>query len=63
MNWHSTPFETRLEKALNRGSAEAASTYSLPIPTSYKLTSHDDSPTFSMDDFEGNMLLGVRRWN
>lgn len=27
VNWHSTPFETRLEKALNRGPAEAASTY------------------------------------
>ena len=23
VNWHSTPFETRLERALNRGSAEA----------------------------------------
>lgn len=22
VNWHSTPFETRLERALNRGAAE-----------------------------------------
>ncbi|WJX11920.1 hypothetical protein P8452_02469 [Trifolium repens] len=26
VNWHATPFETRLEKALNRGAAEAYST-------------------------------------
>ncbi|CAK8571728.1 unnamed protein product [Lathyrus sativus] len=26
VNWHTTPFETRLEKAMNRGDAEAAST-------------------------------------
>nr|XP_004495071.1 protein JASON [Cicer arietinum] len=26
VTWHATPFETRLEKALNRGAAEAAST-------------------------------------
>ncbi|CAI8602793.1 unnamed protein product [Vicia faba] len=26
VNWHTTPFETRLEKAMNRGAAEAAST-------------------------------------
>lgn len=25
VNWHSTPFETRLERALNRGAAEAFS--------------------------------------
>lgn len=23
VNWHSTPFETRLDRALNRGAAEA----------------------------------------
>ncbi|KAK4281324.1 hypothetical protein QN277_012835 [Acacia crassicarpa] len=27
VNWHSTPFETRLEKALNRGAAEVACTH------------------------------------
>ncbi|XP_019429102.1 PREDICTED: protein JASON-like isoform X1 [Lupinus angustifolius] len=27
VNWHSTPFEKRLEKALSEGAAEAASTY------------------------------------
>ncbi|XP_061358557.1 uncharacterized protein LOC133302753 [Gastrolobium bilobum] len=39
--------------------AEATSTYSLPIPTSYQLTSRDDPPTFSMDDFEalGNSAM------
>jgi len=26
VNWHATPFETRLEKALNRDAAEAGST-------------------------------------
>ncbi|MED6105927.1 hypothetical protein PIB30_000051 [Stylosanthes scabra] len=31
--------------------AEAAAGYSYPIP-SYKLASYDDTPTFSMDDFE-----------
>ncbi|PON44348.1 eisosome protein [Parasponia andersonii] len=30
VNWHSTPFETRLERALNRGAAEAYSTTYTP---------------------------------
>ncbi|RYR54224.1 hypothetical protein Ahy_A06g029485 isoform C [Arachis hypogaea] len=38
--------------------AEAAAAYSFPIP-SYKLASYDDTPTFSMDDFEalGNSAM------
>ncbi|KAF7801850.1 RING finger protein 10 [Senna tora] len=32
--------------------AEAASTYALPIPTNFRRMYHDNTPTFSMDDFE-----------
>ncbi|KAI4350437.1 hypothetical protein L6164_004893 [Bauhinia variegata] len=41
--------------------AEAASSYSLPITTSYRLTNRDDPPTFSMDDFEalGNSAVSA----
>jgi len=38
--------------------AEATDSYSLPILLSSRFTSHDDTPTFSMDDFEGNLLFG-----
>ncbi|KAK7336160.1 hypothetical protein VNO77_16693 [Canavalia gladiata] len=39
--------------------AEATSTYSLPIPSSYQLSSRDGPPTFSIDDFEalGNSAM------
>ncbi|TKY62980.1 RING finger protein 10 [Spatholobus suberectus] len=38
--------------------AEATATYSLPIALNCQFTSRDDPPTFSMDDFEGNLLFG-----
>ncbi|XP_027350497.1 RING finger protein 10 isoform X2 [Abrus precatorius] len=39
--------------------AEATSTYSLPIPLNYQLSSRESPPTFSMDDFEalGNSTM------
>ncbi|RDX91970.1 RING finger protein 10 [Mucuna pruriens] len=39
--------------------AEATATYSLPISLSCQFTSHDNPPTFSMDDFEalGNSTI------
>lgn len=38
--------------------AEATAAYSLPISLSHQFTSRNDPPTFSMDDFEGNLLFG-----
>ncbi|XP_019447407.1 PREDICTED: RING finger protein 10 isoform X2 [Lupinus angustifolius] len=57
------PFMDEIKKRLNQRKqlakkelkekikAEAASTYSVTIPTSYQLASRDNPPVFSMDDF------------
>ncbi|ESW33615.1 hypothetical protein PHAVU_001G084800 [Phaseolus vulgaris] len=59
-----TPFMDEIKKRANQRKqlakkerkekirAEATDTYSLPISLSSRFTSHDDPPTFSMDDFE-----------
>lgn len=37
--------------------AEAALVHSVPVSPGFGQSSYDDSPTFSMDDFEGNVVV------
>lgn len=37
--------------------AEAALVHSVPVLPRFGQSSHDDYPTFSVDDFEGNIAL------
>lgn len=37
--------------------AEAALVHSVPPVPSFGQSSYNDSPTFSMDDFEGNVVV------
>lgn len=39
--------------------AESAMAYPIPVVAGYGQSFQDGSPTFSMDDFEGNILLLV----
>ncbi|KAL2320385.1 hypothetical protein Fmac_029354 [Flemingia macrophylla] len=49
----------QLAKKERKEKIKAEATYSLPISLSYRFTSYDDPPTFSMDDFEalGNSTI------
>lgn len=51
-------FQEREEK--NR--AEVVSTHCVLVPSNFAQCSRDTSPTFSMDDFEGDILFIIKCW-